>query len=93
MRHLTHRNYTQATRYEDSPEQIKNRELRNTARYEMESVGRVHKGDGNDVDHQKPVSKGGTNAKGNLDVRTEHNNRSFSRNPDNTLKTNKPKKR
>ena len=53
--------------------------------------GMVKKGDGKDVDHRKPVSKGGTNSLSNARVETEHDNRSFPRNPDGSLKANHPK--
>jgi len=87
------RKYKNAAKYEDSPQQVKNRVARNAARKKLMREGKVHKGDGEDVDHMKPVSKGGKNNAGNLDVRTEHNNRSFSRNPDHTVKVNRPKKK
>jgi hypothetical protein len=47
---------------------------------------------GKDIDHATPLSKGGTNAKSNLRLRTPSENRSFSRNSDHTVKKNKPKK-
>jgi hypothetical protein len=87
------RPYKKEAKYEDSPQQVKNREERNAARRKLMREGKVHKGDGKDVDHMKPVSKGGKNNAGNLDVRTAHNNRSFSRNPDHTVKVNRPKKK
>lgn len=65
--------------YHGTEEQKKNRAKRNTARRRMEAKGRVRKGDGNDVDHKKPISKGGTNDTKNLSVKTASNNRSFKR--------------
>lgn len=65
--------------YHGTEEQKKNRAKRNTARRRMEANGRVRKGDGNDVDHKKPISKGGTNDTKNLSVKTASNNRSFKR--------------
>lgn len=47
---------------------------------------------GKDIDHAIPLSKGGTNAAGNLKLKSPSANRSFSRNSDHTVKTNKPKK-
>jgi hypothetical protein len=47
---------------------------------------------GKDIDHVKPLSKGGTNVKSNLKLKTPSANRSFSRNSDHTVKANKPKK-
>lgn len=40
------------TAYENRPEQVKKRELRNAARAQLEKAGKVHKGDGLDVDHK-----------------------------------------
>jgi len=51
----------------------------------------VHKGDGKDVDHKTPLSKGGKTTMGNLSVKSASANRSFSRNSDSSVKKNKPK--
>ena len=74
--------------YQGKPEQIKKRGERNKARAEMEKAGKVSKGDGKDVDHVKPLSKGGTGARSNLQVKSKNDNRSFSRNSDHTVKKN-----
>jgi hypothetical protein len=74
------RNYDKEyANYQGKPEQIKNRAARNAARAEMMKDGKVHMGDGKDVDHKKPISKGGSNAKSNLRVQTDNANRSFKR--------------
>lgn len=65
--------------YQGRPEQIKKRSMRNKARRSLEKEGRVHKGDGKDVDHEQPLAKGGSNTKSNLRVRSKHANRSFRR--------------
>lgn len=78
--------------YHGKPEQIKKRAERNAARRKMEAAGKVHKGDGKDVDHVRALSKGGTNRTSNLRVRSASNNRSYSRNSDHTMKRNVPKK-
>ena len=65
--------------YHSKPEQKKNREKRNSARSAMEKAGKVKKGDGKDVAHKKPLSKGGTNEKSNLKVASRSKNRSFPR--------------
>lgn len=65
--------------YQGKPEQVKNRAERNAARRELEADGVVHKGDGMDVDHKKPLVKGGTNAKSNLRAVPASDNRSFKR--------------
>ena len=74
--------------YQGSEEQKKNRAKRNAARRKLEKQGRVRKGDGKDVDHKKPISKGGANNKGNLRVKKASANRSFSRNSDRSVKKN-----
>lgn len=45
----------------------------------MLKAGKVHKGDGKDVDHIKPLSKGGSASDSNLRVVSAHANRSFAR--------------
>lgn len=65
--------------YQGTPEQIKNRAQRNAARREMEERGVVRKGDGKDVDHKRPISRGGTNADSNLRAVSKSVNRGFKR--------------
>ena len=72
--------------YTSKPEVKKKRAEQNAARREMEKQGKVHKGDGKDVDHRVPLSKGGTNSKSNLRVVPSAQNQSFSRNKDSSLK-------
>jgi hypothetical protein len=48
--------------------------------------GKVSKGDGKDVDHSTPISKGGGNGKGNLRVMDKEKNRSFKRNANGAIK-------
>jgi hypothetical protein len=62
--------------FHGKPEQIANRAERVKARRMMEKTGAAQKGDGKDVDHIKPLSKGGTSAKGNLRMRSVKANRS-----------------
>lgn len=82
------RNYTNAVKYEDSPQQVKNREERNAARRAAAKAGKVHKGDGKDVDHKRMLALGGDNSPSNLRVVSERANRSFPRNPDRSPKNN-----
>lgn len=72
------RNYAKEYRdYHSKPEQKKNRAERNAARRELTREGKVHKGDGMDVDHKKPIRSGGTNAKSNLRVMSKSRNRGW----------------
>lgn len=48
--------------------------------------GVVRKGDGKDVDHKTPLSKGGSTSRSNLRPVPASENRSFSRNADGSLK-------
>ena len=57
--------------YQGTPEQIHNRSLRNQARAKMG----LQKGDPREVDHKKPLSRGGSNSKGNLRVTSRTENR------------------
>ena len=70
------RNYKKENAWENTPTQVKNREARNRARALMERKGKVHKGDGKEVDHKKMLAEGGskTNPK-NLHVISRHANR------------------
>ena len=63
--------------YHAKPAAKKERAERNAARREMASEGKVHKGDGKDVGHKKPIRSGGTNAKGNLAVQSKEFNRGW----------------
>jgi 5-methylcytosine-specific restriction endonuclease McrA len=67
-------------KYHSSTKAKKQRAARNKARREAEKEGKVRKGDGKEVDHIKPLSKGGTNAKSNRRVVSRRTNRSFARN-------------
>jgi len=74
------RNYRREyDQYQGTPEQIKKRAQRNAARALMVKAGKAKKGDGMDVDHAKPIDKGGTNAKSNLRMKTKTDNRNFPR--------------
>lgn len=61
--------------YHSKPEQKKNRAKRNNARRRFEKEGRVHKGDGKDVDHKRKLRSGGSNSDSNLRVRDKSSNR------------------
>lgn len=72
--------------YHGTEEQKRNRARRNNARRKMEREGQVSRGDGKDVDHKKPLSKGGSNGRSNLRVKPKSSNRSFPRNSDRSVK-------
>ena len=57
--------------FHGKPAEIRKRALRNLARKEKG----LKKGDGKEVDHKKPLSKGGGNGKENLRVTTLKKNR------------------
>jgi hypothetical protein len=78
----------------------KERAARERARYHMDkngvdknNNGKADRREGKDIDHIIPLSKGGSNDKGNLRLRAPSKNRSFSRNSDRSVKVNKPKKK
>lgn len=78
--------------YNSRPEQRAARSERTTARNLAIKEGRVSRGDGKDLDHIKPLSKGGSNKQSNLRVVSESSNRSFARNKDGSLKSQRSKK-
>mgnify|MGYP003133084186 FL=1 len=57
--------------YHGKPLQIKRRSERNKARREKG----LQKGDPREVDHKKPLSKGGTNSSSNLRITSRSQNR------------------
>jgi len=75
------RNYKQelATEKKNNPERVKERAARNAARAQLMKEGKVSKGDGKHVDHINPLSKGGSNARKNLRVRSGTSNASYQR--------------
>lgn len=79
------RDYKQEARTE-SPERKKQRAERNAARRQLEKEGKVHKGDGKQVDHKKPLSKGGSNSRSNLRVRSQKSNSSYDRTSSGAMK-------
>jgi hypothetical protein len=48
---------------------------------------------GKDIDHKRPLSKGGTNASSNLRLVSPSTNRSFTRNSDGSVKSNNTRKK
>lgn len=83
------RDYKRELQWEKSkrPNRVHDRAERNKARAELMKAGEVSKGDGKDVDHKKPLSKGGKTIPSNLRAVPASENRSFSRNKNGTLKS------
>lgn len=77
---------TEYDKYHGTPEQRKNRSKRTMARNAANASGRTSKGDGKDLDHIKPLSKGGSNSKSNLRVVSRSTNRSFARKANGSMK-------
>ena len=81
------RNYKQEYANYDGTEAVKKkRAQRNKARRMLEAKGVVHKGDGKDVDHKKPLSKGGATVISNLRAKPAAANRSFKRTSSGAMK-------
>jgi len=76
----------QYEKYDGKDSVKKDRAKRNAARRQLTSEGKVSKGDGKDVDHKKPLSKGGGNGRSNLRVRTSSANKSFARKKNGAMK-------
>lgn len=77
--------------YQGTPEQLKAQSERHKARRAYEKAnGKLP--DNVDVDHVKPMSKGGTNALSNLRAASKSKNRSFARNADNSIKSQRSKR-
>ena len=57
-----------------APNRVKDRAKRNAARATMAKAGKVHKGDGKQVDHINALLYGGTNSKSNLRVTSAKTN-------------------
>jgi 5-methylcytosine-specific restriction endonuclease McrA len=87
------RDYQKENIYKAKPDQIEKRVQRNKARREAIREGRVTVGDGKELDHIIPLSKGGRNTKSNIRITSKSKNSSFSRNSDGSVKVNKPKKK
>ena len=73
------RDYKKEYEYHGTPEQIAKRTKRVLDRRKMEGEGKVKKGGGMDVDHIRPLSKGGSSGIANLRAVPKAENRSFAR--------------
>lgn len=63
--------------YQKKPENVEKRVQRNAARRDALKDGRVHKGDGKEIDHKVPLRSGGSNAKSNQRVVDASTNRAW----------------
>lgn len=81
------RDYQAEKKWDHENGRIKERAQRNAARAAAIEAGLAKKGDGKDVDHRRPISKGGGNSSSNLRVVSRGSNRSFSRNKDGSMKS------
>lgn len=66
-------------KYHASRKAKKQRAARNKARRKAMREGRVHKGDGKELDHKTPLSKGGSHSTSNTRVVSRYTNRSYKR--------------
>lgn len=69
------RDYKKEYQYHSSPEQIANRAARNKARREAIKDGRIEPGSPKEIDHIKPLDKGGSKSKKNTRVVSRAENR------------------
>lgn len=85
---VTHRTPSQMRKAmaNETEKDKENRRARMRARYQLEKEGKVKPNDGKDVDHKKPLSKGGTNDRSNLRVRDAKDNRGWQSEKDGPTK-------
>jgi hypothetical protein len=79
--------YEQQKAREEHPARMERQKARRT----MDSKGIDRTG--KDIDHKRPLSKGGTNNDGNLRLVSPSTNRSFARNADGSVKSNNTRKK
>lgn len=72
--------------YAQTDKAKKARAQSNKARRMLSREGLVEKGDGMDVHHKKPLSKGGATVRSNLAVVPASKNRTYKRNKDHSIK-------
>ena len=86
------RKYAQEAKTATARGEDKDDATRHRARYAMEKSGKAANNDGKDVGHKKALGKGGSNHHGNLEMQSKSDNRSFARNSDGSMKSEKSKK-
>lgn len=77
--------------YQGTDEQKKKRAERNAARRKLMKDGKVHRGDGKDVAHRRAIDKGGSTKDG-VRVESKEANRSFRRDSQGNLVSEKSKR-
>lgn len=89
-----HRDYKRELQWEKKkkPNRVKDRAQRNAARAAVKKKVGASALQGKDVGHKKAVSKGGKNGLANLFVQNPGENRSFSRNSDGSMKSERSKR-
>ena len=81
------RNYSQEKKTSDARGEKPKRAARNRARAKAINAGMIKPGSNKDIDHKTPLSKGGAATDvGNLRAASAHDNRSFPRNADGSMK-------
>lgn len=89
VRDLTQEYATQKKRGESGTGSNSKNAERHRGRREALKLGMVKPGQ--DLDHKKPLSKGGSNAPSNFRAESPHDNRSFPRHSDGSMIANHPK--
>ena len=89
-----HRDYKRELQWEKKkkPNRVKDRAQRNAARAAVKKKVGASALQGKDVGHKKAVSKGGKNGLQNLFIQSPSSNRSFSRNSDGSMKSERSKR-
>ena len=89
-----HRDYKRELQWEKKkkPNRVKDRAQRNAARAIVKKKVGASALQGKDVGHKKAVSKGGKNGLENLFLQSPSSNRSFSRNSDGSMKSERSKR-
>lgn len=89
-----HRDYKRELQWEKKkkPNRVKDRAQRNAARATVKKKVGASALQGKDVGHKKAVSKGGKNGLANLFVQNPGENRSFSRNKDGSMRSERSKR-
>lgn len=87
------RDYKKQNKFVDSKPAAKKHRAQNTkVQRALEKAGRASKGDGLDNGHERAYSKGGTADLANIKLQKPSANRSFSRNADSSMKSERSKR-